>query len=70
MRTYPLPQPLTGTEIVTIQQQQNGQWFECSMPLSELLCLFGPTSWASTLPTSKPSASGVLWNNSGVVSIS
>jgi hypothetical protein len=68
MKIRGLPQPLSGNELVMIQQEQNGLWAECSMPLSQLVCLLG-TNWAS-LPTVKPSVAGVLWNNGGVVSIS
>ena len=70
---YGLPQPLTGAEIVTIYQEQNGQLAECSMPLSQLasiLCVGSSTAWASNLPTEKPATAGVIWNNGGVVSIS
>jgi hypothetical protein len=71
---YGLPRPLDGSELVTIQQEQNGQWAKCSMPLSLLSALLNSTSsstaWAYNLPTSKPSTAGVVWNNGGVVSIS
>jgi hypothetical protein len=71
MRIYGLPQPLTGSEIVTILQEQNGEKAECSMPLSMLTSIIGSgTSWAADLPTQKPSVPGVVWNDAGVVSIS
>ena len=68
-----LPQPLTGKELVTIIQEQNGNQAICSMPLSMLASILStssPTSWAANLPTTEPTTSGVVWNNSGVVSIS
>lgn len=67
---YGLPQPLSGNETVTILQEQNGQMALCTMPLSELSSIISGTSWVATLPTTRPSTSGVLWNNSGAVSIS
>jgi len=74
MEVYGLPQPLTGSELVTIRQEQNGHLALCSMPLSVfatyLSATSGSTTWATTLPTARPSTSGVVWNNGGVVSIS
>lgn len=70
MEPFGLPQPLSGNELVTIHQQQNGQWAKCTMPLASLSVLFGATSWASALPTQKPAVLGMLWNDGGVVSIS
>lgn len=70
MEIYGLPQPLTGAETVTIQQIQNGQIALCRMPLSQLATIISSTSWAEDLPTTRPATAGVLWNNSGVVSIS
>lgn len=69
---YGLPQPLTGNEIVTILQMQNGQLVLCSMPLSDLQSIMNSnsTAWANNLPTTKPSTAGVVWNDGGVVSIS
>lgn len=70
-------QPLTGSELVTVNQQQSGQWVTCSMPLSVFVSFVGSgsssgssTAWAASLPATLPSTSGVVWNNSGVVSIS
>lgn len=68
MDFYGLPQPLDGTEFVTIYQKQNGQIVKCSMPLSQLATILG-INWTS-LPTTKPTVSGEPWNNGGVVSIS
>ncbi|WP_133254661.1 hypothetical protein [Paraburkholderia unamae] len=65
---YGLPQPLTGNEIVTIQQEQNGQFAKCSMPLSEFVTFI--LAGLTALSTAEPSEKGVLWNNAGVVSIS
>jgi hypothetical protein len=65
---FGFPQSLTGSELVTIHQEQNGQLAKCSMPLSQLATILG-FNWAS-LPTTKPSVSGVAWNDGGVVSIS
>lgn len=73
MKICGLPQPLTGNELVTIAQEQNGKMAECSMPLSALAVLLSagsPTSWGAALPTIEPTTHGVVWNNSGVVSIS
>jgi hypothetical protein len=71
---YGLPQPLTGSELVTIEQEQNGQIAKCSMPLSMLITYINAnnnsTAWAANLPTTKPSSAGVVWNDDGVVSIS
>lgn len=63
---YGLPQPLTGNELVTIWQEQNGQIAKCSMSLNQLAAIFV----ASTLPTTRPTTAGVWWNNNGVVCIS
>lgn len=67
---YGLPQPLTGAETVTIQQVQNGQIAKCTMPISELAALLNSTAWAKDLPATEPTSPGIVWNNSGVVSIS
>jgi hypothetical protein len=69
-QVFGLPQPLTGSETVTIRQTQNGQTALCTMPLSSLLTVITLTALASGLPTTRPSAPGVVWNNGGVVSIS
>lgn len=63
-----LPQPLSGNERVTIAQEQDGNWAECSMPISWLSALLA-TNWA-TLPTVKPAVPGVLWNDGGSISLS
>jgi hypothetical protein len=70
MQIYGLPQPLTGAELLTIHQMQNGQLAKCTMPLSELATILSSTAWATALPTIAPTAAGVVWNNNGVVSIS
>jgi hypothetical protein len=72
MKTHALPQTLTGTELVTVHQMQGGVWVECTMPLSMLVPLLTPLVGLNpaSLPTSRPSTSGVLWNDAGVVSIS
>jgi hypothetical protein len=67
---FGLPQPLTGAELVTIYQMQNGQLAKCTMPLSELASILSSTAWATGLPTSPPATAGVVWNDNGVVSIS
>ena len=64
---YGLPQPLTGNEIVTIEQMQNGQLVLCSMPLSELIPLVNPIANA---PTTLPATPGIYWNNGGVICLS
>lgn len=70
MEIYGLPQPLTGSETVTIHQVQNGQIALCTMPLSMFASIVSSTAWAAHLPTTEPATSGVVWNNGGVVSIS
>jgi len=70
MELHGLPQPITGAELVTIYQLQNGQWAACTMPLCDLASLLGSTSWAANLPTVAPATAGVLWNDSGVISLS
>jgi hypothetical protein len=69
MMLYGLPQPLTGSEIIIIQQTQNGYLAECSMPISEFLAWM-VAQLPSVLGTTEPSASGIAWNNHGVISIS
>lgn len=72
MEIYGLPQPLTGNELVTIRQEQNGERALCMMPLSELFKFLNSssTAWAAQLSTTEPAVPGVVWNNNGVVSIS
>ncbi|KGC13183.1 hypothetical protein DM48_384 [Burkholderia gladioli] len=65
---YGLPQPLTGGELVSIKQKQNGEWAECTMPLAMLIQLM--TAFAASLPTDKPTSAGQLWNDAGMVAIS
>lgn len=70
---YGLPQPLNGSELVTIYQMQNGQLALCTMPLSDLVALIGSassTAWAVNLPTTLPAVHGVVWNDNGVISLS
>lgn len=69
MKIYGLPQPLTGSETVTIHQNQGNYGAKCTLPISELLNFF-QSQYTANLPTTKPSTAGVMWNNSGVVSIS
>ncbi|MFT4506521.1 hypothetical protein [Caballeronia sp. 15711] len=73
MQLNGLPKTLTGSESVTIQQTENGQTSACTMPLSDLLNQINaaaPTWWVASLPTILPSKAGVLWNNTGMLSIS
>ncbi len=70
MDIYGLPQPLTGEELVTIFQEQNGVMARCTMPLSQLSMIIKSTEWVSSLPKTTPTVAGVAWNNNGVVSIS
>lgn len=70
-------QPLTGTELVTVYQEQAGQWVTCTMPLSVFASFVGSgsssgssTAWASALSTTRPSTSGVIWSDGGVISLS
>jgi hypothetical protein len=69
MNIFGLPQPLTGSETVTIHQQQNGQLAQCTMPISQLASYFNYGIFAN-LQTTKPSEPGIPWNDNGVVSIS
>lgn len=70
IQIYGLPQPLNGTETVTIQQEQNGKLALCTMPLSELSQIISSTQWATNLQTTRPATAGVVWNNAGSISIS
>lgn len=68
-----LSKPLTGSEPITIQQTENGHTSFCTMPLSELLNQINATApawWVASLPTTLPPKVGVLWNNTGMLSIS
>lgn len=69
---YGLPQPLTGNETVTIQQEQNGQLALCTTSLSSIadVATFNFAAYADALPTSLPAASGIPWNNGGMISLS
>lgn len=68
--TYGLPQPLTGSETITIHQVQNGQIAKCTMQLSQLASILSSTSWAAGLSTTRPATAGVVWNDAGSISIS
>lgn len=68
MEIYGLPQTLMGNELVTIHQQQDGNWAKCTVPLSQLFIFFN--AWMTSLSSNAPTTPGVLWNNNGVVSIS
>jgi hypothetical protein len=73
MQLNGLSKPLTGSESVTIQQTENGQTSVCTMPLSDLLNQINaaaPAWWVAGLPTTLPPKVGVLWNNTGLLSIS
>ncbi|MPV65845.1 hypothetical protein [Burkholderia sp. BE17] len=73
MTIYVLPQPLSGAETVTIQQEQNGQMAECSMAVSEFLQYIAanePELLMASLPSTLPSKAGIPWNNDGLLSIS
>lgn len=73
MQLTGLPKPLTGSEPVTIQQTEIGQTSDITMPLSDLLVFINaaaPAWWVASLPTTLPSRPGVLWNNTGMLSIS
>jgi hypothetical protein len=67
---FGLPQALTGNELVTIHQEQNGQLAKCSMPLSELSSIINFNAWIASLPTQKPASPGLPWIDGGVVSVS
>lgn len=68
IEVYGLPQPLTGNEIVTLYQMQNGQLAKCMMPLSDLVALV--ISNLASITTAEPTAKGVVWNNAGSISVS
>ena len=73
MQLNGLSKPLTGCEPVTIQQTENGQTSDITMPLSDLLMFINaaaPAWWVASLPTTLPPKPGVLWNNTGMLSIS
>ena len=73
MQLNGLSKPLTGSEPVTIQQTENGQISDITMPLSELLVFINaaaPAWWVGSLPTTLPAKTGVLWNNTGMLSVS
>ena len=73
MEIYGLPQPLTGNELVTIPQTENGRTTIYTVPLSDLLNQINaaaPAWWVATLPTALPPKAGVLWNNTGSLAIS
>ncbi|CAE6939303.1 hypothetical protein R69608_05147 [Paraburkholderia nemoris] len=73
MQLNGLPKPLTGSEPVTIQQTENGHTSVCTMPLSDLLNQINaaaPAWWVASLPTILPPKPGVLWNNTGMLSVS
>jgi hypothetical protein len=65
MEIHALPQPLNGTELIDLWQQQNGHWVKCSMPLSQFV-----TFAFASLSKTEPTTAGVPWNNNGAVSIS
>lgn len=73
MQLTGLPNLLSGSEPVTIQQVVNGQMSAITMPLSDLLNQINaaaPAWWVASLPTTLPPKAGVLWNNTGMLSIS
>ncbi|PQV51804.1 hypothetical protein [Paraburkholderia sp. BL21I4N1] len=73
MQLTDLPNPLSGSEHVSIQQTQNGHTTTCTIALSDLLNQINaaaPAWWVASLPTTLPSRVGVLWNNNGSLAIS
>ena len=75
MQIYGLPQlPLTGSELVTIHQMQNGQLALCTMPLSALVPLLSvgapSPAWAACLPTAPTEGAKTWWLNSGSLTFS
>lgn len=68
MEFFGLPQTITGKELVTIHQLQDGNWAKCTVTLSQLFVFFN--SWMTSLPSEAPTTSGIPWNNNGVISIS
>jgi hypothetical protein len=69
MTIYGSLQPITGAELATVYQMQNGQMVTCSMPLSDLIQVITLTALAAGLPTTEPTTAGIVWNNGGVLSI-
>lgn len=69
MEIHALPQPLSGSELIDLWQQQNGVWVKCSIPLTQLLTA-ALSDLAAILPATKPSTAGVPWNDGGAISIS
>ena len=71
-KIYGVPQTLTGSETVNILQVQNGQLALCTVTLSQVAALasFNFAAYAQSLPTTKPSTTGVVWNDAGSISIS
>jgi hypothetical protein len=73
MQLTSLPNPLSGSEPVTIQQVVNGKISDITMPISDLLVFINaaaPAWWVASLPTTLPAKTGVLWNNTGMLSVS
>ena len=69
--------PLTGNELVTIRQSQNGNLALCTMTVAQFASVVNSAnftanfiSWMQSLPTTLPSSPGVAWNNGGVPSLS
>lgn len=69
---YGAPQNLSGIETLTILQVQNGQLALCTATLNQVAALasFNFAAYAQALPTTKPSTTGVVWNDAGSISIS
>lgn len=73
---YGAPQPMTGTEIVTIHQVQNGNLVKCSLTMNELLTWVQAAqqttfetqmaAWLKSLPTAPPTSGA--WLDNGVLS--
>ncbi|KFX63832.1 hypothetical protein KBK24_0119205 [Burkholderia sp. K24] len=73
MQLNGLAKPLTGTESVTVEQTEDGQTSVCTLLLSDLLNqinVAAPSWWVASLPTTLPLKPGVLWSNTGMLSIS
>lgn len=73
MQLNGLSKPLTGTESVTVEQTEDGETSVCTMPLAALLNQINaaaPAWWVASLPTTLPLKPGVLWSNTGMLSIS
>jgi hypothetical protein len=71
-----LPAALTlqGTEVVAVDQLQNGILVTVKVPLNTVIEQIVPSAfgiamlaWFNSLPKTLPATAGVLWNNGGTL---